>query len=77
MWEINGFADERLARSKSQEISEGSAAMLIKQAVEFSLVDFLHKLFGQLQVINQLGKQLHFLRVFLIVRCNYAQNHEH
>ncbi len=51
--------------------------MLIKQPVEFSLVDFLHKLFWQLQVINQLGKQFHFFRVFLIVRCNYAQNHEH
>ena len=36
------IADERLAGTESQEISNGTVAILVKQAVEFPFVHFLH-----------------------------------
>ena len=50
------FAGEQLAGSKSQEISNGSVAILVKQAVEIPLVDFLYELVGQLEAIDQFSK---------------------
>ncbi len=76
MREIYSFC-RQTAGSKSQDISNGSVAILVKQAVEIPLVDFLYELVGQLETINQFSKQFHFSRVFMIVSRNYAQNHEH
>lgn len=62
---ITVFADyDWLAINKSQEISNSSVAILIKQAVEIPLVDFLQELVGQLESINQFSKQFHFSSVF-------------